>query len=169
MKKADCNTESHYIQQRQNLLSFINSRVQNIDHSEDILQDTFVQFETCCQRGCTCDHPKSYLFKMALNAISDFFKKEKKEKKINEQLAFLQSIKTEAYTELPCDVYKCTHQFLSTLSEENRSAFIKSDIEKIPQNQIAAELNIPISTLKSRVQRTRQFLKQKFISCLEED
>lgn len=166
MKPTNCNTESAYQQYRQRLLDFINARVRNQDQSEDLLQETFLQFEECCQSGKTCGYPKSYLFKMALNTIADFFKKQKKQTATTEAIQQL-AVARESAEAFPCDVYHCTYQFLAKLSPENQAAFIQSDIEQIPQKQIAETLNIPVSTLKSRVQRTRAFLKQEFEKCLE--
>jgi len=160
-----CHSETQYLEHRQRLLSFINSRMRNNDVAEDILQDIFLKFEKCCRKDCECDSPKSYLFKMALNAIADYYKNQKKERTAQEML----SIEQELYGDpaaFPCDVYQCTYQFLSTLSQENQQAFIRSDIENIPQKQIAEEIGIPVSTLKSRVQRTRNYLKNKFEECL---
>jgi RNA polymerase sigma-70 factor (ECF subfamily) len=164
--KMNCNTETAYKKNKERLLSLIQSRIQNEEESKDVLQETFLQFEECCQKGCQCDYPKSYLFKIALNTIADFFKRKKKQKEmkqsINKPIDFF-----EEYVEFPCDVYECTYQFLSKLSVENQTAFIKSDIENIPQKKIAQELGIPISTLKSRVQRTRNYLKNEFEECLK--
>jgi len=164
--KKNCNTEFEYKKYKNRLLSFIQSRIQNEDESKDILQETFMQFEECCQKGCECDYPKSYLFKMALNTIADFFKKKGKDREMKQSINKPSEV-FEEYTEFPCNVYECTYQFLSKLSTENQEAFIKSDIENIPQKQIAEELGIPLSTLKSRVQRTRSYLKQEFETCLK--
>ena len=166
MKENKCNTETRYTKNREKLLYFIQSRVKNNTESQDILHQTFLKFEECSQKGCQCDYPTSYLFKMALNAIADFFKKKKKESLVEENINVDFDICDE-YSEFPCDVYECTYQFLSKLSKENQDAFIKSDIQNIPQKEIAQELGIPISTLKSRVQRTRSFLKNEFEECLK--
>ncbi len=166
MNKKNFNIEIEYKKNRERLLSFIQSRIHNKDESKDILQETFTKCEELSQRGCQCDYPKSYLFKMALNAIADFYKKKKKDNEILQSIGDSSEV-NEEYSEFPCDVYKYTYQFLSKLSPENQEAFIKSDIENIPQKQIAQELGIPISTLKSRVQRTRNFLKKEFKECLK--
>lgn len=162
----NCNTEKQYQQNKEKLLALINSKVRNKEDSEDILQETFIQFEECCQKKCECDYPKSYLFKMALNNISDFFRGKKRKNNLEQNLEKKLEVLEKPH-EFPCDVYQCTYQFLSKLSLENQEAFIKSDIENIPQKQIAQDLNLPISTLKSRVQRTRTYLKKEFETCLK--
>ena len=164
--KQCCDTGLLYSEQRERLLSLINSHIRDKAESDDILHDTFVKFEECCQKGCECDYPKAYLFRMALNTVSDFFKKRKKERKLEECTDQPTEV-LEEYSEFPCDIYHCIYKFLNALSPSNREAFIQSDIENVPQKQIAESLNIPISTLKSRVQRTRTYLKMEFEACLK--
>jgi len=164
MKSNRCNTESLYKTQKDRLLNLIQSRVENKEQAEDIVHDTFEKFENCCQAGCECEYPKSYLFKMALNTVADFFRRKKKVKKV-ELKTECNAIEEIDQKELPCDVYECVYLYLEKLSPENQQAYIMSDIQNIPQNEIAAELGIPVSTLKSRVQRTRTYLKQEFEKC----
>ncbi len=166
MKRTNCNTTQQYIRYHDKLLSFIEMRVQNIDDAQDILQESFLQFEICCQKGHKCQYPKSYLFKIASNNIADYYKK--KNKLLNESkcmTTFHDS--SEENRPFPCDPFDCTFQFLSKLPPESQFAFIKSDIENIPQKQIAEGLKIPVSTLKSRIQKTRSILKKEFEQCLK--
>ena len=72
-----CNTEHYYNQYKESLLQLIQSKVdQNV--AEDIVHDAFEKFEKCAQSDCSCEYPKAYLFRMALNTLADFFKRKNK-------------------------------------------------------------------------------------------
>ena len=168
MKKTSCHTEKMYRQHGKQLLALIRTRVYNTQDAQDILQETFLKFERCCQKKCECNHPKSYLFRIGLNATTDFFYKKKREKKMLN--TWESPMKTAATTpEFPCEILSCTYHFLSEVSPANRAAFIQSEIEGKPQKQIAEELGVPYSTLKSRIQRTRNTLKTAFKNCLNQN
>ena len=165
MKKPHCDTDQMYRLHHKKLLALIRSRVHNWQDAQDIVQDTFLKFELCCKKKCHCDAPKSYLFRMGLNATNDFFNEKKREQKI--LTTWENPIKTETVTpEFPCEVFSCTYRVLSQVSPANRNAFIQSEIEGKPQKQIAEALGLPYSTLKSRIQRTRKTLKTAFKNCL---
>lgn len=164
---AKCNTEDLYAQHRERLLSLIQSKVEDSQKAEDLLHDSFIKLQTCCDQNCECEKPKSYLFRLTLNTVYDYFKKKLKVKSSFE-MELPSNLKTEEAAlnaKENCDLYACIVNFLKETSQENRDAFTKVDIEQIPQVQVAEALNIPLPTLKSRVQRTRKFLKNKIEIC----
>lgn len=160
-----CDTKILYEEYKDKLTNLVNSRIGDNESAKDIVHDTFEKFEVCCQTSCNCEYPKAYLFKMALNTIADFHKKNKKQKNV-ELKSEIEQQNEEIKLNFPCNVYKCVYKYLSKLSPANREAYIKSDIKNIPQNIIAKDLGIPFSTLKSRIQRTRKHLKKEFEKCL---
>ena len=142
----------------------IQSKVQDSQKAEDLLHDSFEKIDTCCEKGCVCESPRSYLFRTVLNTVVDFFKKRKKENNIE--------LISDEITEEPrllddekCDLMDCVNYLLKDMSEKNRQAFTMVDIEQRSQVEVAEELRLSISTLKSRVQRTRKVLKQKLENC----
>ena len=164
----ECNTEELYISNRQRLLSLIQSKVQDSQKAEDLLHDSFEKIDTCCANGCVCESPRSYLFRTALNTVMDFFKKRKKENNTEANLELI----SEGFSEEPqlnesekCNLIDCVNELLEDMSEENRQAFTMVDIQQRPQVEVAEELGLSISTLKSRVQRTRKVLKHKLENC----
>ncbi|MEL6674824.1 MAG: sigma-70 family RNA polymerase sigma factor [Bacteroidota bacterium] len=161
----NCDTAQLFRAYQAPLLAFIQARGPSGTAAEDILQDTFMRFEECCQTGCQCEYPKAYLFRMAQHRIADFFQEQKREARIASE--WQQLPREDSPAEMPCDIYQCTRNFLACLSPENQQAFIQSDIEQLPQRQIAQALGIPESTLKSRVQRTRAYLKRRFEACFK--
>ena len=163
-----CNTEELYTSNRQRLLSLIQSKVHDSQKAEDLLHDSFEKIDTCCAEGCVCESPRSYLFRTALNTVMDFFKKRKKENITETNLELISDEITKEPRLLhdeKCDLIDCINDLLKDMSEENRQAFTMVDIEQRSQVEVAEELGLSISTLKSRVQRTRKVLKQKLENC----
>jgi len=166
MKMKKCNTEELYLLHRQRLLSLIQSKVEDSQKAEDLLHDSFIKLETCCANGCECEKPRSYLFRTALNIVFDYIKRRKKSSidsninlsEVEKEVSIVKKNET-------CDLISCLSHFLQETSEENRTAFTQVDFMQIPQVQVAEDLGIPLPTLKSRVQRTRKYLKIKLEDC----
>ena len=60
---------------------------------------------------------------------------------------------------------QCMTPMLDTLAPVYRDALRLVELENRRQVDVAAELGIPISTLKSRVQRGRVLLRAAFLRC----
>ena len=158
-------TEALYRNYRERLFGLVASRIRDRELAEDIVHDAFEKYERCSQTGCHCEHPRSYLFKMALNATSDHFKKEQRRQAAEQSIEYGGEPESRL-EDFPCDVYECIDRFLSEVSPANREAYLKADVYNIPQQELARQLQIPVSTLKSRVQRTRAFLRHQIEHCL---
>lgn len=163
----ECNTEELYRLHRNRLLSLIQSKVSDAQQAEDLLHDSFEKLENCCSNGCQCERPKSYLFRMALNVVFDFFKSSKKQRTKLKEIPKRSEEENPAFSkdDTSCDLIKCLDKFLDESSPENKEAFMLVDVQQIPQVEVAETLGIPLSTLKSRVQRTRKYLKNRLQSC----
>ena len=162
--QVNCSTQELYQLYRRQLLDLINSRIKDQELAKDILHDAFEKIEKYCQRGSTCDYPRSFIFRTVINTISDHYRQQKCSSRVSIDdftLVFEDSM------EQSFDVYACISEFLKNTSLHNREAFMLVDIQQMPQTEAAKKLQIPLSTLKSRVQRTRKFLKEEFISCLK--
>lgn len=161
-----CISEDLYKLHKDRLLALIQSKVQDTQQAEDLLHDSFERLESCCAEGCECERPKSYLFRIAMNRVMDFFKARKKEAALHSEFSMEASAITPSNdTSKECDLLECINNSLAKMSLENRIAYTLVDIEQRSQVEVAKSLNIPLSTLKSRVQRTRKALREEFEEC----
>lgn len=160
-----CDTEIQYREQKERLFNLIVSRTKDRETSMDILQEAFVRFEECRQQGSTCTFPKSYLYKIALNLVADFHNRKKRE---TEGLtwAHYMSHDDQEDLDLTCDINECVQIFLPKIPKTHREAFIQTDLLDIPQEEQARNLKIPSSTLRSRVQRARSYLRKAILECM---
>ena len=160
-----CDTELLYTSYRDPLLGLLHSKLAEKEVAEDILHDAFEKFEACRKSGKSCQHPKAYLYRIALNLVSDHYRKREKEKEevisacINEELLGMETS--------VCNLSNCLRDLLQGLSPENRDALVEVYFHGTPQHELAQKLNIPPSTLKSRVQRSRKYLLKAFQTCLK--
>ncbi len=162
-----CVTENLYNLHRERLLNLIQSKVEDVQKAEDLLHDSFIKLQTCCESGCECERPKSYLFRLVLNTVFDYFKKRKKHRSTN--LLFSTMVQDSAPTNHQdnCDLILCVNSFLNETTLDNRIAYEQVDLLQQSQVDVAKALNIPLPTLKSRVQRTRKFLKGRIEDCCQ--
>ncbi|MEL6193932.1 MAG: RNA polymerase sigma factor [Bacteroidota bacterium] len=162
----DCDIELLYASCKDPLLGLLRSKLADQTLAEDILHDAFERFEQFRRSGKICHHPKAYLFRIALNLLNDYYRKQEKEKRETNHLYFTEEFST---IEMPssCDLTQCIQHLLKQLSPENRDALIGVYFHEMPQHELAKKLNIPPSTLKSRVQRSRKYLLKAYRACVE--
>ncbi len=70
-------------------------------------------------------------------------------------------------TMLAADAHAAVHRLIDALPEELRQPIALSSVEELNSRQIAAILSIPEGTVRTRLMRARQVLKQKLSAQLE--
>jgi len=68
---------------------------------------------------------------------------------------------------LAADAHAVVHRLIDALPEELRQPLSLSSIEELNSREIAAMLNIPEGTVRTRLMRARQMLRQKLSAQLE--
>ncbi len=150
-------TESEiiWLEHRNELKRFVLSKIKDKDDVNDILQEVFIRLHSNLTNLKSEAKIKPWLFQIIRNVITDYFRKKK----------FSVSPDT---VDLPYESETtnnneqfagCVKPHLSKLPEKYRFALTKVELEDCSQLQLAKELNISYSALKSRVQRGRELLK----------
>jgi RNA polymerase sigma-70 factor, ECF subfamily len=156
----DCNIFEIWEEYKSSLLGYIKKRVTNDDDAKDILQDVLLKSYQYCSNGKTVIYLKSWLYKITQNTIIDFHKKN------NKTISSTIEI-TEANSELSIigEASDYIKTLLKLLPNEYATPLFMSDIEGVDQRVIAANLGLTLSNTKSRIQRARVKLKEKFLEC----
>ncbi len=144
------------------------------DDSKDLVQDTYLKsyrFINSFQQGTNA---KAWLFRILKNSfINDFRKKSKQPSKVDYQEveSFYNSEGTEkaATTDLRIDALKDMigdeiATALNSLAVDFRTVIILCDLEGFTYEEMAKILDIPIGTVRSRLHRARNLLKEKLES-----
>lgn len=145
------------------------------DEAKDLVQDTYLKafrFINSFQRGTNA---KAWLFRILKNSfINDYRKKSKEPSKIDYQEVetFYNSDEADA-DNITVDLRVETVQemigdevanALNSLAVDFRTVIILCDIEGFTYEEMAKILDIPIGTVRSRLHRARNLLKEKLKS-----
>ncbi|OUD35399.1 sigma-70 family RNA polymerase sigma factor [Flavobacterium sp. FPG59] len=156
----DCNIFEIWEDYKSSLLGYIQKRVDNSDDSKDILQDVLLKSYQFCSKGKTVLHLKSWLYKITQNTIIDYYKKNNK----SIPLEFDITEEDDESTTIgeASDYIKA---LLKLLPDEYAKPLYMYDLENIDQKTIAERLNLTLPNTKSRIQRGRVKLKERFLEC----
>lgn len=143
----------------EDLRRFILSKVKDVTITEDILQDTFIKIHTKLHTLKDSDKLKSWVFAIARYTILDYFKASK--------LTYTSEvIEIEAETETSeHNEQDCLRGILKNLPKKYRDPLFLSDIKGMKQQAIAEQLKLPLSTVKSQIQRARKQIAKGFMDC----
>ncbi|MFC5045398.1 sigma-70 family RNA polymerase sigma factor [Aquimarina hainanensis] len=142
------------------LLGYIKKRVRNIEDAEDLTQDVFFKLAKSNNDGI--DNLKSWVYTIAKNTITDYYRKKHLRTDRIEEASFFKEETTENPGQ---ELSNCIGAFVQQLPEEYRELLILSELKEVPQKEIAAQLNMNYVTVRSKVQRGRKKLKQLFEGC----
>lgn len=159
-----------------NLKTFILKRVGNEDDAEDILQDVFLKIFTNLDRLKDESRIYAWVYQITRNAINDYFRE--KMKRICEGITDLPGegvLSNEEVAgsdedeedEIISELILCLKNMIESLPDKYKHAIIMTELGGLTQRELAQKLGISISGAKSRVQRGRNMLKEKFVECCE--
>jgi RNA polymerase sigma-70 factor, ECF subfamily len=160
-----CTIENLYNSFRAELKGFIAARTRDQALAEDLVQDTFVRLAGYCGSGRSCTNPKSLLFKVAANLITDHFRQNPRRDMRSSVQADLAPADPEEPPKadrgnLNKEFLECFLPLIDQLPEPYREAVRLADIDQVPQMEIALRMKVSASGAKSRVQRGRAKLKE---------
>jgi RNA polymerase sigma-70 factor (ECF subfamily) len=141
------------------------------DDAKDLVQDTFLKayrFIESFQKGTNA---KAWLFRILKNSfINDYRRKSKEPSKVDyqevEQVYNSDEAEVSNTTDLRVEVLQDmlgdeVANALNSLAVDFRTVIILCDIEGFTYEEMAKILDIPIGTVRSRLHRARNLLKEK--------
>ncbi|MEM6736034.1 MAG: sigma-70 family RNA polymerase sigma factor [Bacteroidota bacterium] len=144
------------------------------DEAKDLVQDTYLKayrFINSFQEGT---NSKAWLYRILKNSfINDYRKKSKQPSKVDyqevEQFYNSEDTLSEATTDLRLEATKDMigdeiTNALNSLAIDFRTVIILCDLEGFTYEEMAKILDIPIGTVRSRLHRARNLLREKLSS-----
>jgi len=142
------------------LFQYVQNRVNNQEDAEDLTQEVFYKLSK--SKSSTIKSVKSWIYTIAKNTITDYYRKKKISTTAIQDMYYENEYDDENATR---ELSKCVRRFLDELPEDYRSIMILSELEGIPQKEIAEQLGMNYVTVRSKIQRGRKKLRTVFSKC----
>jgi RNA polymerase sigma-70 factor (ECF subfamily) len=167
---------------RSPIINYIHRMLSDYETAVDLAQETFVRLYTHADRY-RADHTFStYIYKIASNLAISELRRRKRWNLISLVSFFARSDDGRAGDDHDLDVAdtrplqddqllederrRIVRRAVASLPEKYRAALILRDIEGLDYDRIAAILQLPVGTVKSRINRARHFLREKLRASL---
>lgn len=147
------------------LYKYIAVRIKNSDDAADILQEVFIKISSKLNSLADGEKLKSWIFAITRNAIIDYYRKNAKNKKTDLTDKIINETKGESDIDTTKGLDKCLKGFIQKLPKEYRDIIIDSELNGIKQKDLAEKYDMAYSSVRSRVQRGRNRLKEMLLNC----
>lgn len=155
----------------QPILKFISTKVQNDEDAEDLTQEVFIKLLRSTEKGISINNPQNWLFNIAKNSVIDYYRKKK---------IILEDINDNNNHDLKCEenelrlseeqqlhIKTYLRTVIQNLPEDYRKLIEMSEFQGLSQKEIAEELGMNYTTVRSKIQRGRQKIKKTISDCCE--
>ena len=168
-KNKECCNINEVVQEFYEFLkAYIIKKTNDINLAEDIVQEVMLKLVESHKKNIEVNNIKAWLFQVTRNTIADYYNdyynKNKIEFNFNEDWKEHSISSENISTILESDFII---PMIGLLPEKYAKPLHLSDIENIPQKEIALQLNLGLSATKMRIQRGREKLKTLFIECCD--
>lgn len=150
---------------RDRLHAFVLRRVGSVTEADDVVQEVLVRLMDHRDQ-IESGRLAAWLFTTARNVVIDRRRKARRTPTAGAPADGL-DVASEASDDRGEDLSACVQPLLAMLSAEDRTVLEQVELERQSQAELAAEANVPSSTIKSRVQRARRRLREHFERCCE--
>ena len=142
----------------------------NEDDADDLVQETYMKAHRYIENYVLGTNAKAWLFKILKNIyINDYRKKVRQPAQVDFDNAILKSAEAsgnKTYERLSDDIFDNTlgdevTAALMSIPEELREVLLLCDIESFSYDEIAKTIELPVGTVRSRLFRARNMLKDK--------
>ncbi len=120
--------------------------------AKDITQDVFIKIWEYLAKGEDIENMKAYLYKVAHNAVIDFWRKSKSIPDSNLSPLVFENAEASEKTELQAE-YSVFLSMLKKISEEDRDLIVMRYVEDMTPGEIAQILGVRENTVSVRISR----------------
>jgi RNA polymerase sigma-70 factor, ECF subfamily len=150
------NFEKIYKEYQKKIYRYTYNYTKNPEEQKDLMQDIFYNIFFSLNNFKNKSSLNTYIYAIARNVCLNYIKKNINDRKIHENLVKNYEEKTaeSAYeTYEMSENMKYFFEVLEKLPEDQKDVFYLSEIENLKYEEIAKILNIPVGTVKSRLNR----------------
>ena len=157
--QAESEAQSHFIQQNlRRVFLLIYRIVGNVDDAQDLTQETFIKALQRQRQLKDLDKSVQWLSRIAANTAIDYLRRNKKFAFTDvAELAETWPAGSETPEQLLLRGERKLHLDggLASLTERERTALLLRDVEEIPADQVAMQMNCSMATVRSHIANAR--------------
>lgn len=154
--------ENIWLDYHHKLHDFIQSRVGDASIADDILQDVFTRIHSRLDSLKDSGKIQSWIYQITRNAIIDFYRTNKKMTELPESLSNIEMDNNEKNRK---EISNWLLPMIKSLPDIYQQALTLSEIEGLPQKEVAKKLGLSLPGAKARIQRGRVLLKKTLVEC----
>lgn len=144
------------------LRRFVGKRVANPHEAEDIVQDVLTRAHEAMHQLESVERRSAWLARIAARRIIDHYRSRRPTEELPEDLAAVEA------EDNPVErLAQCLPAMVERLPDIYRDAVRMSELDGMPQQEVAHRLGISLSGAKSRVQRGRTLLRSLVEACCQ--
>ncbi|MGB2692416.1 MAG: sigma-70 family RNA polymerase sigma factor [Thermodesulfobacteriota bacterium] len=144
---------------------YLLKKVKVEDDADDLLQEIFIKIHSNLEQLEDEKKLAPWIYQIVRNSLTDYYRKKRLEtSELDEENTASLEIETDDDIYSAC-VSGCLKVFIDRLPEKYKEPLVLSDIKEIKQKDIAEQMELSYSGLKSRVQRGREMIKEMFLDC----
>jgi RNA polymerase sigma-70 factor (ECF subfamily) len=147
---------------RSELVRFVRSRVVDGAAADDIVHDVLLRAWRELQGPEPPVHLRGWLYRVTRNAIVDHYRSRRPTEELPEEV---EKAPRAAEGEAERELAGCLAPLLDGLPASYRAALSLSEVDGLPQREIARREGLSLSGAKSRVQRARRMLREALLGC----
>lgn len=140
---------------------YINKRVNDGKVAEDLLQDTFQKVLAHSERLDEVNNRKAWLFSIARNTLIDYTRKIK-EQPIGEVVIAGESGEPSTFQTAAESIAACLYEIIDEYEGVDKEILLEVFTKSLSQKEASQYLEVPYSTLKSRIQKAREEIVNEF-------
>lgn len=145
------------------LLKIAVYKIGNIIDAEDIVQETLLAALTFLEKGGSAENPKSWLASVLNRKYYDFLRRKYRKPTVCIDIISEQAEDNEIFEEIEkSEEAESIRRCLAMLTENYREVMVRHYMKGQKLSDIAKELGIPLSTIKSRLYTGRGLIEKEF-------
>lgn len=150
------------------LMNVVSRMLSSREEAEDIVQETFVRVYLHRQSFNFKHCFSTWIYTICLNLARNELRRRKKFKFYD--ITEMEGNEKEFAVDpkIPTGLTEQLSRSVKELPEKYREAFLLRDVQEMPYEEVAKVLDVPLGTVKSRVNRARLMLRDKLQPKLEE-
>ncbi len=147
---------------KERLRAYVGKRVRERDAIDDILQNVYLKAHTSLRNLKSEGSVSAWLYRITANAITDYYRAQRPTEELPADL-----VAPEAERNVAAELAECLRPLIGTLPDTYQSALVLSELEGLPQKEVARRLGVSVSGVKSRILRGREKLRERLSECCD--